>query len=491
MKTWGFLFLSTVFLFADPPFLPNVRINNAPENQTLNEGESSFTVWRDTIYAVCNIAERPVIAALPFGRSVSAGDTFELNYNFVDTTVGITWHTDPVIGVDDSGHVHLLVQFSVDRIQHYLSRDGGLTWAETTWVSDPFSGGDVDKPWMVVWNNHVYVAWQEFGGTQSGIRFARSDDYGRTFSRLLIDPLRHGIAALNIDPQTGILYLAYVAWGEGVYFTYSVNGGLNWATPQWLANVSYSDGIGDRAPIISLAVHGQVLFITWVDDRFGNWDILGMRSVDGGMTWEGPWVINEIGTGGQCKGWAAFDPYGGLHVFFYTTPDWPTTLWSLWEVHYRYSPDSGLSWAPEVPITDTAFLGHYYGNRTNFLGDYHTIQADSHWVYAVWSDGRDGNMNLYFAKAPLNAVGIAEVRNSNLNPLSLRYEEGCPVLFWPLSVSPVEVRLFSPSGRRIGVWQIPPGVRAWRLPGKLPSGIYTAQVRFGERVDRFKLILLR
>jgi len=391
------IFLLSIAL-ADPPFIQNVRVSDDSGGE-VNQGESSFAVYGDNIYAICNIAERSIIPMIPFAKSQDGGLSFDSNLVFVDSSVGVTWHTDPVIGVDDSGNVHMIVQFYVYLIRHYLSRDGGNTWVDTTDVSDPSTGGFVDKPWMIVKDNRVYVVWQEFGGSSQGIRFAKSTNYGQSFERKTIDPNRTGITALNID-ENGVLYLAYVSWG--LYFTKSYDDGETWQTPLYLNPVYYSEGVGDRAPINSLAAYGDgVLFISWVDNRYGSWDILGMRSVNGGEDWDGPFIVNDIVSGGQCKGWVTFDPYGGLHTFWYHTPDWPTTLSSLWSVRYQFSSDSGLTFSPSIRITDTTFLGHYYDGYTNFMGDYHTIVADSFYLYAVWADGRDGNMNLYFSKRTL------------------------------------------------------------------------------------------
>lgn len=390
------------FLFADAPFLPNVRISD-DAGQVVNQGESCLTAYQNHLYTLCNIAERSYIPMIPFTHSGTRGTNWDPDEIFIDYSTGITWHTDPSVAVDDSGHVHMLVQFYTDYTKHYLSRDHGQTWAETTIVTDPGTGGEVDKPWMVVRGNMVYVCWQEFGGSQEGIRFARSSNYGRTWTRMTVDPTTTGITALNVDDQ-GTVYLDYIGgwWYYGLYFTKSTNHGVSWTSPQYLSDVYYDSGVGDRAPINSIAARGNgTLFLTWVDDRYGTWDILGMRSSNGGSSWTGPYTVNDITQGGQCKGWATFDPYGGLHTFWYHTPNWPTNTSSRWQVRYQYSSNNGASFSPSVRITDTTFLAYYYDGNTDFLGDYHTIVADSHYVYAVWTDGRDGNMNLYFSRALL------------------------------------------------------------------------------------------
>lgn len=403
MKAMAAVILLSTVLLADYPFLTNVRISDDAA-QTVNQGESCIAVYGHHLYTLCNIAERSIIPMIPFTHSGTRGTDWDPDEIFVDNSTGITWHTDPAVGVDDSGNVHMMVQFYTDVIKHYLSRDNGQTWAETSFISNPSTGGDVDKPWMIVRGNKVFVAWQEFGGSQSGIRFARSFDYGRTWTRITVDPDRTGIVALNSD-DNGTLYIAYVGgwWIYGVYFTKSTNNGSSWTTPQYLSDIYYSSGVGDRAPINSIAARGDgILFLTWVDDRYGTWDIMGMRSSNGGSSWVGPTRINDLIQGGQCKSWVTFDPYGGLHTFWYHTPNWPTNLSSPWEVRYQYSSDNGQSFSPSIRITDTTFLGHYYDGYTDFLGDYHTIVTDSHYVYAVWTDGRDGNMNLYFSRKLLS-----------------------------------------------------------------------------------------
>ena len=440
---------SAPLLLSDYPFQANVKISTDAYGN-VNHGESSFIVRGDTVYALCNIAERPVIPMIPFSRSVAEGDTWDLDYAFVDSSINETWHTDPVVGVDDSGHVHMLVQFNMYYIYHYLSRDGGITWAETTIISDSSTGGYVDKPWMVVRGNKVYVSWQEFQGSADGVRFARSDDYGRHFWRTTVDDMRTGLTALNVGDD-GTIYLAYVY--DGMYFRYSTDDGNSWSGYQYIDDVYYSSGVGDRAPINSLAVSptGELL-ISWVDDRYGTWDILGARSTDGGQTWEGPYVLNDVTAGGQCKGWVTYDPYGKLHLFYYSTPDWPTDTLSLWSIKYQLSSDFGNSFGPSIEITDTVFRGHFYDDRLDFMGDYHMILADSNYLYAVWADGRDGDMDLFFSKAPLELLNLAERDNLSVTALRLDFITGKnPALKLELPTgSDLVIDAYDPSGRFLG-----------------------------------------
>ena len=393
-----FFLITGVCVYADPPWETNVRVSVSTSWDTLNQGESCFAVFGDSIFSICNTAERGDVPIAPYAYSFNNGQSFT-QIPFTDYDAGIIWHTDPVIGVDDSGHVHMLIQFSATFMRHYLSRDGGLTWEDTTQIN---SYNGVDKPWWVVHNNEIFVAWQQTSG-QQGIWFARSTDYGHTFTDYRIWSTR-GITALCMD-QYENLHLAVVTWGDQVYYLKSTNKGQTWSTPQYLADYYYNSSYGDRAPINSITACGDVVFITWVDNSYnGSWEVNGIRSTDGGNTWGSPFIVNDITSGGQCKGWAHFDRYGGLHVFYYHTPDWPTNSSSFFSIRYEYSPDSGATFYPSSRISDVSFVSH-----ADFMGEYHILRSDSIYLYAQWTDGRNGTYNdLYFSKALLSELGKKE-----------------------------------------------------------------------------------
>ncbi len=394
-----------LLLFLDYPFSPNVKISTDP-GKILNQGESSFAVYKNNIYVLCNTAERSWYPAVCFARSEDKGETWE-DYNFTDNTTGITWHTDPVVCVDTNGDVHIFVQFYLSYIKHYRSQDGGRTWVDTSFATDTTSKGSVDKPWFVIYEGKIYGVWQEFGGSSPGIRFAKSVDGGKSFKVKTIVPYMPGLCAIDTD-EDGIIYVIACSGGN-LIFLKSEDEGETWSNVKKIGNVYYTEGAGDRASVPSLTAWGKGnLYVVWTDIRYGTWDILGMYSKDGGETWSSIQVLGEPQEGGECKPWITTDPYGGLHLFYYKTKDYPTTTESKWSVRYRYSPSIDSAFHPSVRITDTIFPFYYYNDST-FMGDYHMIQADSYYVYAIWTDGRDGDMDLFFAKARIKEEGIEEV----------------------------------------------------------------------------------
>jgi hypothetical protein len=432
-----------LFLFADAPFIPNVRVSTDQPWDTLDQGESWMAVYGDTIVSICNTAQRGSVPIAPYAYSFNGGNSFT-SVPFTDNTTGIIWHTDPLIEFDDSGHVHMIIQFSVNQLKHYLSRDGGQNWHDTSMV---WSSYGVDKPVMVINSNEIYLTWQQTSGN-TGIMLAKSTDYGQTWSTNNIWG-RTGITALAMDDNE-VLHLHLVNWGAGsVYYRKSTDKGVSWSSETFLSSFNYSSQYGDRAPINSVTVCGDVVFSTWVSTTFGHWDVFGMRSTDGGDNWETRFVINDITSGGQCKGFAHFDPLGGLHVMYYHSPDYPTNSNSQFEVRYQYSPDSGASFNPSIRMSDTTCR-----SLNDFIGEYHVCDSDDQYLYAIWTDGRNGDDNdLYFSKALLSELGTTE--HIITEPLVDRILNAPSILFTGANVEimpcqgSVQVQVYDVNGRRI------------------------------------------
>jgi len=467
-----------LLIIANYPWAPNVRVSVETPWDTLDQGESCFAVWGDSIYSICNTAQRSRVPIAPFAYSFNGGVSFT-QVPFTDSATGITWHTDPVIEVDDSGHIHMLIQFSISRLNHYFSTNGGNTWSDTTTVTSSYG---VDKPWMVVNKNEIYIVWQQTSG-QTGIWFAKSTDYGRTFTLKRIS-YKTGVTALCMDENEN-LHLSLVAWGDGVYYRKSTDKGETWTQEKYLSNYYYRSGYGDRCPINSITAHGNAIFMTWVDSRNGNWDVMGMRSTDGGNTWSNRFVVNDSTAGGQFKGWALFDCYGGLHVIYYHCPYWPTGPTTPFSLRYQYSPDSGQTFYPSVRVSDTCAP-----SLDEFTGEYHIIRADSEYVYAIWTSGRNGDDNdLYFSKAKISEVSCPEqrspvARSRSFTIPSIWHGEVVLKSTHPL----VRISVYDGLGRLVRRIETE-GKRVIRIKsGDLPEGILFLRCQLSDRTELKKVV---
>jgi hypothetical protein len=126
MKELLVILCIAVCIYADTPWFPDVRVSTDEPWDTLNQAESCFDVFGDTIVVICNTAERGRIPNAPCAYSFDRGQTFT-SVPFSDTTTGWIRHTDPVLVIDDSGYVHVIIQFEAHLVRHYRSRDGGQT----------------------------------------------------------------------------------------------------------------------------------------------------------------------------------------------------------------------------------------------------------------------------------------------------------------------------------------------------------------------------
>jgi len=488
------LILATV-AFADPPWSANVLA--ADVGDSINEGESCIASDGDYIYTVCNWAERATRTGLTYGRSTDGGVTWTSGV-WKDTSVGVNWHSDPFILVDDSHYVHLFCQFSTTVLRHYLSTDYGVTWSDSTNVSEFLPSGTVDKPWGVMRDNNIYVAWQQFGTTQEGIIFAKSTDRGRSWNRIVADSTNTGITGICLSPS-GYIYLMNRNWGGSrVLCTRSTDQGATWANWVTIDNrCTYDAGYGDRAPLPSIAAPTDSnVFITWVDDRNGNWDVLYSRSTDGGTTWTATARLNDSAPGGQCKGWVTADYTGRLHFIWYHTPSWPTSSSSRWSVRYTYSDDYGATIQPSIRLTDTTFT-----SSVSFLGEYHIVVTDSTYARAIWADGRGGDNDLFFAEAELAAVGVEENpwRVTRIPGLALEVPaiargSALPVNFTTAGPGVFSLAVFDAAGRELRSTNL--GRRTVGSYSELLTGLPAGQTLFvrltssSETVTR-KALLLR
>ncbi|MBN2537525.1 exo-alpha-sialidase [candidate division WOR-3 bacterium] len=425
---------------ADPPW--SAAVKSADVGDTINEGESCIAFSGQNVYCVCNVAERGRVAVIPFGRSTDGGATWTTTW-WRDPTGPDPWHSDPVLLTDDTGYVHLFVQFSTDLIRHYLSTDNGQTWCDSSDVSQP--GAVVDKPWATSVGNTIHICWQQLSGS-SGIYLARSSDAGRTWTRARIDS-RTYITGICRNPA-GDLFISLRTFDGDLHVFKSTDGGETW--PVGLKKTidtqcTYTSGWGDRAPMTCIAApDNDHVIVTVVDQRHGNWDVLYSRSTDGGANWSTLSRLNDSTAGGQCKGWVEADVYGRVHALWYHTPAWPTSITSRWSVRYQYSDDGGATWSPSIRLNDTTFT-----SPVDFMGEYHIIETDSQYARCVWAGGREGDLDLWYAQAELTAIGIEEnpFRPVRLPAVTITV----PGLFHGAAL-PVEVALQQPASARLAVF---------------------------------------
>ena len=177
---------------------------------------------------------------------------------------------------------------------------------------------------------------------------------------------------------------------------------------------------------------------------------------------------NDPTAGGQCKGWVEADVYGRLHFLWYHTPSWPTSASSWWSVRYRYSDDYGATFSPSIRLSDSTFQ-----SPVTFLGEYHIMETDSQYIRAVWTDGREGDLDLWYAQAELSQIGVVEnpFRRHRMPGVTLHV----PALLRTAAI-PVELWLKRPGSARLSVFDATGRQLAHRDLGRLDAGTHRVQL---------------
>jgi len=175
----------------------------------------------------------------------------------------------------------------------------------------------------------------------------------------------------------------------GTSFSYRPAGG------DWGPNVPVSEGgwfVSAGSPSIAVDPSGNA-YAVWQDDRNGNSDIYFSYRPAGG-TW-GPniRVNDDVGTAQQGFPSIAVDPSGNAYAV------WNDNRNGGGDMYFSYRPAGG-TWGPNTRVNDVVSTG---GNPS--IG----VDASGN-AYAVWQDGRNGDLDIYFSYRPAAGQWGANVR---------------------------------------------------------------------------------
>jgi len=115
----------------------------------------------------------------------------------------------------------------------------------------------------------------------------------------------------------------------------------------------------------------------------------------------------------------------------------------------------------------------------DFIGEYHVCDSDNQYLYAIWTDGRNGDDNdLYFTKALLSELAtsehiVATPKKHYLLKAPTIIQEGACVEIMPCTGS-VSVRIFDVNGRLVNTLYKGSVITTMNLPlsiSELPHGV--------------------
>ncbi len=141
------------------------------------------------------------------------------------------------------------------------------------------------------------------------------------------------------------------------------------AAPGWVA------GGGDPKELERLLKIFQNMMEQWTE----GWEIYYKRSTDGGASWSKDIRLTYDPKLSARPSIAVSGT--NLHIVWFDDRDGNT------EIYYKHSPDAGITWEPDVHLTNAA-------------GDslHPTIAISHNMLHIVWFDQRDGNHEIYYKR---------------------------------------------------------------------------------------------
>jgi predicted secreted protein with PEFG-CTERM motif len=268
-------------------FIPPIEISD-------NSKDSAFpqlTVSDNHVYVAWLERTQGDVTNLIFAKSDDGGTTFS-------TPTAITNHASGNTGIPkisaDGSHVYLMWEDnSAKNYDVFISssNDYGNTFSSTP-ANISNNAGDSGAPQMIVDGNNIYAVWMDATSGNFDILFSKSTDGGATFAKPV--NVSENLQDSGYPQFTVIGNNVYVTWTNviteknyDILFAKSSDGGQTFGTP---VNVSNTPG-GSGWPQIS--VDGGNVYINWVDNTPGNYDVYIAKSADDGNSFESPVDVNN------------------------------------------------------------------------------------------------------------------------------------------------------------------------------------------------------
>ncbi len=356
---------------------------NGGKSWTSDSIESSYGVWGD-----------PVI--------ISDYEGSQYYFHLSDPT-GNNWQSEEIL----------------DRIVCQRTDDGGISWNDGSFMGLNHPK-DQDKHWAIVdpATGNIYCTWTQFdkygsrdSTDESNILFSYSSDRGESWSKAKIiseipgDCLDGDSTTEGAVPAVGPGGEVYVAWSnrEKIFFD-RLDADYNDLKQDivvsdqpggWDIDVEglmRANGMPVTVCDLSNGPHRGSIYVNWVDDRNGNYDVWVAKSTDRGESWSEPIKVNnDRSKRDQFFTWMTCDPATGyLYTVFY---DRRNTKGTETEVYLAYSKDGGKKWKNKL-ISEKSFSN----NPLIFFGDYNHIDALNGQVRPIWTRlDSDGTMSVWTA----------------------------------------------------------------------------------------------
>jgi hypothetical protein len=365
----------------------NERVNDDPgtflqdrPDIAIDSAGNAYAVWRDLRNGIYDghwdldvyFSYRP------------AGGNWSANQR-VNDDAGTEVQEWPAIVVDSAGNAYAVWKDSRngDDDIYFSCRPAGGNWGINQRVDD---GGttDVDIPDIAIDSaGNLYALWQDWRNGDPDVYFSYRPANGswganERVSDAVTDTIQYS-GAIAVDSAGN----AYAVWTDkrngnpDIYFSYRPQGGY------WSVNEQVNDDVGAAeqwSPAVALDSGGNA-YALWQDNRNGNYDVYFSYRPTGGSWGTNLQVNDDAGTADQYTVAVAAKANTVLAIW----QDWRNGSSDIYSSHRLTTGN----WSVNERVNDDTGAAYQY---------YPAIALDAPGnVYAVWSDERNGNPDIYFS----------------------------------------------------------------------------------------------
>lgn len=274
---------------------------------------------------------------------------------------------------------------------------------------DPGTAGTVEStaPQLLCNGNTIYALWHEGSNSARDVTFSRSTDGGANWSTpVKLNTNTAGAsdsisASMCRDGQN--LYVVFrddrnntsINEQNDVYFQKSTNGGVNWLSSDVRINTPTAGTVNARYP--QICCNGQNVVVAWTDERASTnqyKDVRIQRSSDGGANWLASDVNVRDATAGSEAATLRIECCGS-NVYLVWTDTRNHTINS--DIYFTASKDDGATWLTNNLRLNTDTAG-------TAAAQLPMLSCQGNDVYAVWSDGRNGKIDVYYQRSTNNGT---------------------------------------------------------------------------------------
>jgi hypothetical protein len=305
-----------------------------------------------------------------------------------------------IIAQGDTLHAIYTNSRGRSKVCYLRSTNGGTTWSQQMMISDTINSGSPEYPNIILSRDRLMVLWRVYrtqGPYHENISYSISDDNGFSWSipgYVLSNNRQWGFvyAASGEDSLINIVASCSPNDTAAFYNVRSTNFGQNWSSPQMIFRINQS-GLPDCASI------GHTIHFVW-DGRFDpqhHVEIYYTKSLDGGISWLPNIPLSDTDQFHSQMPSISADSFGNIGASWMDYKYSPYTMTG--DILTRQSIDSGLTWGPERQAT----YNHFALGANDMVIDGDTI-------HIVWNDGSEGlnHRSIFYSRSTDNGVSWSE-----------------------------------------------------------------------------------